>query len=98
MPLVDHLGVAAVTQLRVASPELLVAQVEEVALGKVQPGVHVLVQLPVTLPQLLVEIRSPLAGELTVEDEDVSPVSAARGQGVVGRRGLRQGSVGHEGR
>ena len=55
-----------------APPADLVAQVEEVALREVQARVHVLVQLPVPLPQLHVEVRASLARELAVEDQDVT--------------------------
>ena len=47
---------------------------KEVALRVVKGGVDILVQVPVSLPQLLVEVRRSLAGELAVEDEDVPPL------------------------
>ena len=66
-----HLGVGAGAQVGVVLEELLVTKVEQVALGVVQARVHVLIQLPVLLPQFHVKVWPPLAGELAVEDENI---------------------------
>ena len=54
------------------SPELLVSLEQEVDLWVVQPRIDVLVHVPVLCPQLGAVVRPSLAGELAVEDQDVS--------------------------
>jgi len=91
---VDHLGVVARAQVGKVLEELLVAQVEEVALWIVEAWVHVLVELPVSLSELHVEVWTPLAGELAVEDKDVPLLRVL--QAVLGRG--RERGRGKEGR
>ena len=69
---VRHLGVGARAEVRVVLVEFLVAQVEQVALGILQRGVHIFVDGSVSLPKLLIEVWPSLTGELTVKDQDVS--------------------------
>ena len=66
---------------------------KEVALRVVKGGVDVLMQVPVSLPQLLVEVRRSLAGELAVEDEDLPASLTLRAEDRLGgeRRGWQKG-------
>ena len=68
---VVHLGVSALAQVGVVSPELLVSLEQEIDLWVVQPRIDVLVHVPVLRPQLGAVVRPSLAGELAVEDQDV---------------------------
>ena len=78
MPLVHHLRVASDTELWVVGVELLVAEVEEVALWVVEGGVNLSVDLPVSTPELPEEVWASLTGELAVEDEDLPSLLTVR--------------------
>ena len=69
---VHHLRVAPSAELRVVPEELLVAVLQEVDLGVVEGREDLSVDLPVSAPQLPVEVRAAVTGELAVEDEDVT--------------------------
>ena len=68
---VHHLRVSPSAELRVVPEELLVAEVEEVALWIVEGREDLRVDLPVSAPQFPVEVRTAVTGELAVEVEDV---------------------------
>ena len=61
MTRVDHFCVGPRTELGVVLEKLLVAKMQQVALRIVETRIDILVQLPIPLPQLHVEVRSSLA-------------------------------------
>ena len=84
---VHHLRVSPSAELRVVPEELLVAEVEEVALGIVKGREDLRVDLPVSAPQFPVEVRAAVTGELAVEDEDVPASLAVRAEDWLGAEG-----------
>ena len=69
--IIQHLRVASSAELRVVPEELLVAEVEEVALGIVEGREDLGVDFSVSTPELPIEVWASLTGELAVEDENV---------------------------
>ena len=90
---VHHLRVSPRAELRVVPEELLVAVLEEVALGVVESREDLRVDLPVSVPQLPVEVWPALTGELAVEDEDLPASLTLRAEDRLGgeRRGWQKG-------
>ena len=86
---VDHLGVAARAEVGIVDEELLVAEVEEVALRVVEGRMDLSVDLPVSTPELPEEVWASLTGELAVEDEDLPASLTLRAEDRLGgeRRG-----------
>ena len=88
-----HLRVASSAELRVVPEELLVAEVEEVALGIEESREDLCVDFSVSTPELPVEVWTSLTGELAVEDENIPALLALRAGDWLGgeRRGGEEG-------